>query len=121
MTDDRRPTADKRRLTTDHDPSPFVPCPEHSRRVRPSSSIELHIERLVLHDIAAGDASTVRAVVERELARLFAESGVPDRLARGGARARLNGGAFDVAPRDGIDAIGAQVARAVYDGLNAEF
>ena len=80
--------------------------------------LELHIEELVLHGFAPGDRHRIGAAVERELARLFAERGVPPLLAQGGEVARLEGGAFEVAADARPTAIGVQVAQSVYGGLN---
>ncbi|EFH84856.1 hypothetical protein [Ktedonobacter racemifer] len=88
---------------------------------RPSSqrspNVELHIEELVLHGFVQGDRYEIGAAVERELARLFAEQGVPASLANGGEIARLNGGSFTVARGSQADVIGAQMAQSVYGGM----
>jgi hypothetical protein len=81
-------------------------------------NIELHIERLVLHGIAPGERYRVGAAVERELARLIEERGVPDQLTRGGDVARLDGGSFAIEPGMAADALGAAIARAVYGGMS---
>ena len=81
-------------------------------------NIELHIEELVLHGFAPGDRYRIGEAVERELARLFAEQGVPPSLAPGGEVASLDGGAFEVEPGSTAEAIGVQVAQAVYGGLS---
>jgi hypothetical protein len=80
-------------------------------------SIELHIEGLVLHGFAPGDRHRISAAVERELARLFAEQSGPSSLAQGGEIAHLDGGAFEVVPGAKAEAIGTQIAQAVYGGL----
>jgi hypothetical protein len=84
-------------------------------------SVELHIERLVLHDVPVVDRGRIGAAVEHALRRLFAEGGTPGQLAQGGARARLSGGSFDIAPGADTEAIGAQVAQALYEGLRSGF
>lgn len=80
-------------------------------------NIELHIEELVLHGFAPGDRYRIGEAVERELARLFAEQGVPPSLSLGGEMAGLNAGSFQVKSGARTDAIGMQVAQAVYGGL----
>ena len=80
-------------------------------------AVELRIEELVLHGFAPGDRDLIGGAVERELARLFAERGVPPALLRGGELAGLDGGSFTTAPGAAAEAIGAQVAWAVYGGL----
>lgn len=80
-------------------------------------NIELHIEELVLHGFAPGDRYRIGAGVEAELARLFAEQGSLPSLAQGGEVAYLDAGAFEAAPGSRAEAIGIQVARAVFEGL----
>ena len=80
-------------------------------------NIELNIEELVLHGFSPGDRYGIGEAVERELTRLLADRGVPESLERGGEIANMDGGAFEVAPGSRAEAIGAQVARAVYGGL----
>lgn len=82
------------------------------------SGIELHIEELVLHGFAHRDRYAIGAAVERELARLFAEQGIPASLMNGGDMARLNGGSFAVTRGSKPEAIGSQVAQSVYQGMN---
>jgi hypothetical protein len=81
-------------------------------------NVELHIEELVLHGFPPGDRYGIGEAIERELSRLFTEQGVPPSLAQGGAAARLDGGSIEVLPGLKADAIGVQVAQAVYGGLN---
>jgi hypothetical protein len=79
--------------------------------------VELDIDELVLHGFAPGDGDQIGAAIRRELARLFAEQGLPAGLGTGGAVPRLDGGGFQVAAGATTDIIGAQVAQAVYGGL----
>jgi hypothetical protein len=81
-------------------------------------NIELHIEELVLHGFAPGDRYRIGEAVERELARLFARQGTPPSLAQGGEIEHLDGRTFEVKPGSRAEAIGAQVAQAVYGGLS---
>lgn len=81
-------------------------------------AVELHIEELVLHGFPPQDRYRIGAAVEAELARLFAEQGVPPPLAQGGEMSHLDGGSFEVALGSRAEAIGSQVAEALYGGLN---
>jgi hypothetical protein len=81
-------------------------------------NVELHIEELVLRGFASGDRYRIGEAVERELARLLDEQGVPLSLAQGSEVERLDGGAFKVASGSKPEAIGAQVAQAIYGGLS---
>lgn len=80
-------------------------------------NIELYIEELVFHGFAHGDRYRIGEAVEQELARMFADRGVPQSLAEGGEIASVDGGAFEVAPGSRADVVGVQVAKAVYGGL----
>jgi hypothetical protein len=81
--------------------------------------IDLHIEELVFHGFSRADRYRIGQAVEHELGRLFTEQGMPPSLARSGEIASLDGGSFEARPGSGTEAIGAQVARAVYGGLGA--
>jgi hypothetical protein len=81
-------------------------------------NIELHIEELVLHGFAPADRYRIGEAVESELARLFDEQGVPPSLARESGIERLDGGAFEVAHGSKLEAVGVQVAQAVFGGLS---
>jgi hypothetical protein len=79
--------------------------------------VRLRIEELVLEGFPAGDRYRIAAAVEAELARLFAEQGIPVGLSAGGAMSVVDGGSFDLTPGARPERIGAQVAQAVYGGL----
>ncbi len=81
------------------------------------TTVELHIEELVLHGFAAADRYRIGETAERELARLFAEEGVPAALTSGLDVQHLDAGTFHVAAHSKAEAVGAEVARAVYGGL----
>ena len=80
--------------------------------------LEVVIEELVLHGFAPGDRYRIARAVEHELMQLFTEQGVKPSLVQGSEVAHLDGGAFKVAPRSKAEAIGAQVAQAIYGGLS---
>lgn len=81
-------------------------------------NIELHIEELVLYGFAPAGRQHIREAVEREVARLLAEQGIPPGLAQGSEMARLDGGAFVVAPGSKPETVGVQIAQAIYRGLS---
>jgi len=72
----------------------------------------------VLHGLAAGEHYRVGDALERELTRLLTERGAPPSLAAGGEIARLDGGAIELKPDSSAEKIGAQLAQAIYGGLN---
>lgn len=80
------------------------------------AAVELHVESLVLHGFSPLERYRVAEAVRLELARLLREGGLP--LGRAGDVARLDAGAFTVAAGAGAEQVGAQVARAVYRGLD---
>jgi len=85
--------------------------------MRPAT-IELHIEELVLHNLAPRDRYRIADAVQRELTRLFAAQGAPPSLAHSFDSAQLDVGSFTVSPEARGEAIGVQVAQAVYGGLS---
>ena len=106
MSDERRRTKDEGRRTKDDLSSPLG--------VRPSPAVELHIDELALHGFAPADRYRIGAAVEHELASLLTERGLPPSLGLIGELARLDGGAFELAPGMPAEAIGARIARAIY-------
>lgn len=78
--------------------------------------VELHIEELILHGFAPEDRYRIGEAVEKELANLLAERGMPV-LENGLKIAGLNVGDISIVKGARPEAIGAQVARAVYGGL----
>jgi hypothetical protein len=109
-----------------HDPRGLQYGPEKQRVADPShtqppdfspSSVEIRIEELALHGFTPIDRYRLAAAVERELARLFTDQGVPTSLAQGNEIAHLNGGRFEVAAGANAEGIGIQVAQALYGGL----
>jgi hypothetical protein len=79
--------------------------------------IELEIGELVLHGFSPGDRQRIGAAVERELARLLAERGVPASLTGSGGVERVDAGSFPLRPGARAEAVGAEVARSVHGGL----
>ena len=79
--------------------------------------VELEIEELVLHGFAPGDRHRIAGAIERELARLLGEEGVPAALSRAGSIEQLDGGTFEAKPRAKPESTGARIARAIYGGL----
>jgi hypothetical protein len=94
---------------------PVVPA-QAGKPVLPAF-VEIRIEELALHGFSPVDRYRLADAVERELARLFADQGVPASLAQGHEIAHLNGGRFEVATGSNAEGIGVQVAQALYGGL----
>jgi hypothetical protein len=81
-------------------------------------NLELRVEELVLQGFEPADRYRIGEAVERELDRLFTEQGVSPTLNQDSQAEHLDGGAFELKPNLGADAIGIQVAQKVYGRLN---
>lgn len=83
------------------------------------SRIELHIEELLLHDFPECDHKQLMVSAELELTRICSENGVPPQLLAGGvAPAPALSATLHMRSGEKPEALGVQVARAVYRGLN---
>lgn len=87
------------------------------KRMTKGGRIELHIEELVLHGFAPGDRYAIGDALERELARLFDDRGIPVSLRSQNATDRMKGASFNAAHNAKPQAIGRQIAQAVYQGF----
>lgn len=83
-------------------------------------TITLHIERLVLEGIALDRAQSaqLRAAVEAELTRLLTSDGLSGALAQGGAVPDVPAAPIQLAADGDPGALGQQIARSVYSGIN---
>jgi hypothetical protein len=86
--------------------------------LRPQPSIELHIEELVLHGFASRDRNIIAHAVERELAWLFGEQGVPVALRSQNETDETIGATFKAARNTNPSVVGLQIAQAVYEGFS---
>jgi hypothetical protein len=80
--------------------------------------LELYVDELVLDGFAPADRYLIGEAVERELGRLFTEQGSSPTLNHNSEIDRLDGGAFELKPNLGAEAIGVKVAHTVYGKLN---
>lgn len=80
-------------------------------------NLELQIEELVLHGFARKDQVRIQRAIAQELTRLFTEQGVPNSLSHSQEIQQLQGGSFNVKAGMGVEAIGSQVAQAIYGGM----
>jgi hypothetical protein len=79
--------------------------------------IDLHVEQLVLDDIAPGDRHRVGQAIGEELTRLLTAEGLSPVLARGADVEHVDAGAFRLPLAARPSAVGVQVARSVHRGL----
>lgn len=82
-------------------------------------NIELSIDNIILHGVSA-DRDMVTSAVERELARLLAERGLPSGLGEGDATLGVSPPVVRVPAGLRPDAIGARVAEAIYASVVGE-
>ena len=81
-------------------------------------SIELRIDELILHGFAPCNRYAVGDAVERELARLLHEQGIPIWLQSENAADEIKGATFNAAHNKKPRAIGRQISQAVYQGFS---
>jgi hypothetical protein len=98
----------------EHGPSPRQP----ENRSTPSA-LELHIEELVLTGFSSADRFHIADAVERELARVLAEKGIPGLDGDSIAFESLDAGKFKVAPGARAHVIGKQAAQAIHRQLSS--
>jgi hypothetical protein len=79
--------------------------------------ITVHIEELVLRNVAPGDRDQIAAALGQELESLLASRPESPLFAIGGAIERLDGGALAAPARPGPAGVGVELARAVHTGL----
>jgi hypothetical protein len=83
------------------------------RSSRDPLSIEIHIEELVLEGFDPREGYRIRDAVERELARLLVEEGVPETRVKSVAIERLEGDALRLKARSQPGTVGSEVAKSV--------
>lgn len=82
--------------------------------------IELHIEELVLHGFEGYNQYGIGEAIEREIARLLQERGLPAAFSAGINVDHLNAGTFTVQPNAQANTVGNQIAQSIYKGLGNE-
>jgi hypothetical protein len=82
------------------------------------SSIDLHIQELILHGVAPADRYTIAEAVERELARLLDGQGVASSLQSAKVTEEIRGPTFNARSDAKSPAIGQQIAQAIYQGFS---
>jgi hypothetical protein len=80
-------------------------------------NLELQIDELVIDGLPHLNRAQLGAIVQQELARLFAERGVPQALHRSHIAPSLDGGSIAVQPGASTVTVAAQIAQAVYGGF----
>ena len=82
-------------------------------------NVNLHIERLILDGLPVSplQGAAVRSALERELARLVAQIGLPGQWGSGGTVPHLPAQQFNLAPDERPDSIGRHIARSLHRGI----
>jgi hypothetical protein len=81
------------------------------------SSIELHIEELVLHGLSGYDSVQLGEAVQREVVRLLQAQGLPAGLAAEATIGRLDAGSFTLAADARAASVGIGIAQAIYQNI----
>lgn len=86
---------------------------------RDVTSAELRIDELILAGVPASEGYRIANAVERELTVRLSQEGLPPTLRRAGAvtNDRVDGGAISLTAGGRSESIGAQLGRAIYQGL----
>jgi hypothetical protein len=82
--------------------------------------VRLHIGRLVLDGLPAGDPAGLGRAVEAELTRLLKDGSTPFDSARGTSIDRLDAGELSWGDGSSSETLGARLAGAVYGSLGGE-
>ena len=77
------------------------------------SRLEIHIEALVVEGVSPATGHRIGAAVERELARLLAERGVPSEWLRSIEIPRLDAGSVRLRAAGGAERTGTRIALAL--------
>jgi len=80
--------------------------------------IELHIDELVLHGVAPGDAHQIGLAIERELGRLLSMHGLPSSLSTERSMDAMDGGRFTMTAHARPVSIGQSIAGSVFKGMS---
>jgi hypothetical protein len=80
-------------------------------------TVELHINRLVLHGFGRIDRRQVGSAVLSELSRLIREQGLPSSLNQTRVFGSINAGEFKTGKSMGANSVGTQVAQKIYRGM----
>lgn len=80
-------------------------------------NMEFDIEELVLDGFPPGDRYLISDALQKELARLFVEGGIPSLLALSGDYPVLDAGWLQLEPKSNADTIGRRIAGTLYQGF----
>ena len=80
-------------------------------------NIELHIEELVLRGLGNGQQHEIRAAMERELIELMGRNEMATPPGQQVDLSRVDAGSVQIKPSATGQAIGAQLAQSVYQGI----
>jgi hypothetical protein len=87
--------------------------------MKPPASVEVSIDRLVLDGVAPGDRYRVADAVQRELARLLIDQGVPAKRSAAAHERQLDGGTIHIASGMRAAGVGERIAQAIHGCLGS--
>jgi hypothetical protein len=98
--------------------SPVRRSPGEGGTFNSQPSVELHIDELGLHGYSPRERYGISNAVERELARLLSQQGIPSSLRSEHTTDEIKGATLDATRNARPHAIGRQIAQAVYQGFS---
>lgn len=81
-------------------------------------TIDVHIDRIVLHGFSSANRHEIAMAVEQELTRLFREQGIPSSLMQGGKRPHAQGSRISLGKREKGWSTGMKIAGSVYQAFS---
>lgn len=82
-----------------------------------NQSIEINIDKLILHGFSPADRKKIGEALRSELARLVIEKGMPTGFSTGKNISQIDGGTFKVSKNMHARAVGNHIAKSIYEGM----
>jgi hypothetical protein len=84
----------------------------------PPTIVDISIEQVTIEGLGPADRRSMRRALERDLARLVEERGLPDSWIASGARSQVTA-RMDWDGRGGTDGLSAALAEQIYQGFES--
>ena len=81
------------------------------------ASVEINIDKLILHGFSPADRNKIGEALRSELARLIAENGIPPGFSEGKNIGEMNGGTFSLPKNKHARSVGNNIAKSIYRGM----
>ncbi|HLV31655.1 MAG TPA: hypothetical protein VKY57_08825 [Chitinispirillaceae bacterium] len=82
-----------------------------------NQSIEINIDKLILHGFSPADRHKIREALISELTRLVIEKGMPAGFSTWENMSQIDGGTFKVSKNMHARAVGNHIANSIYRGI----